>query len=43
LRISAGSETTAEDWQALADALSTTYKLLNEEADSLKSTVVSID
>jgi cysteine desulfurase len=43
LRISAGSETTAEDWQALADALSATYKLLNEEADSLKSTVVSID
>ena len=43
LRISSGAETTAEDWQALADALSATYKLLNEEGDSLKSTVVSID
>ena len=43
LRISAGAETTAEDWQALADALLVTYKLLNEEADSMKSQVVSID
>ena len=43
LRISAGVETTAEDWQALADALLVTYKLLNEEADSMKSQVVSID
>ena len=43
LRISAGAETTAEDWQALADALLATYKLLNEEADSMKSQVVSID
>ena len=43
LRISAGLETTAEDWQALSDALLVTYKLLNEEADSMKSQVVSID
>jgi cysteine desulfurase len=43
LRISAGVETTAEDWQALADALLVTYKLLNEEADSMKSQVFSID
>ncbi|MBL6919853.1 MAG: aminotransferase class V-fold PLP-dependent enzyme [Puniceicoccaceae bacterium] len=43
LRISADAETTAEDWQALADALLVTYKLLNEEADSMKSQVVSID
>ena len=43
LRISAGVETTAEDWQALSDALLVTYKLLNEEADSMKSQVVSID
>ena len=43
LRISAGLETTTEDWQALADALMVTYKLLNEEADSMKSQVVSID
>ena len=43
LRISAGAETTAEDWQALADALLVTYKLLNDEADSMKSQVVSID
>ena len=43
LRISAGVETTAEDWQALSDALLVTYKLLNEEADSIKSQVVSID
>ena len=43
LRISAGAETTAEDWQALADALLVTYKLLNEEADSMKTQVVSID
>ena len=43
LRISASAETTAEDWQALADALLATYKLLNEEADSMKSQVVSID
>ena len=43
LRISAGADTTAEDWQALADALLATYKLLNEEADSMKSQVVSID
>lgn len=43
LRISAGADTTAEDWQALADALSVTYKLLNDEADSMKSQVVSID
>ena len=43
LRISADSETTAEDWQALADALLVTYNLLNEEADSMKSQVVSID
>jgi cysteine desulfurase len=43
LRISAGAETTAEDWQALADALLATYKLLNDEADSMKSQVVSID
>ena len=40
LRISAGVETTAEDWQALSDALLVTYKLLNEEADSMKSQVV---
>ena len=43
LRISAGAETTAEDWQALADAFLVTYKLFNEEADSMKSQVVSID
>ena len=43
LRISAGADTTAEDWQALAEALLVTYKLLNEEADSMKSQVVSID
>jgi cysteine desulfurase len=43
LRISAGAETTAEDWQALAEALLGTYKLLNEEADSMKTQVVSID
>ena len=43
LRISAGAETTAEDWQALAEALLVTYKLLNKEADSMKSQVVSID
>ena len=43
LRISAGAETTAEDWHALADALLITYKLLNKEADSMKSQVVSID
>ena len=43
LRISAGAETTAEDWQALADELLVTYKLLNDEADSMKSQVVSID
>lgn len=43
LRISAGVETTAEDWKALSDALLVTYKLLNEEADSMKSQVVSID
>ena len=43
LRISAGLETTAEDWKALADTLLVTYKLLNEEADSMKSQVVSID
>lgn len=43
LRISAGVETTAEDWQALSDALLVTYKLLNEEDDSMKSQVVSID
>ena len=43
LRISAGVETTAEDWQALSDALLVTYKLLNEEVDSMKSQVVSID
>ena len=43
LRISAGAETTTEDWQALADALLGTYKLLNKEADSMKSQVVSID
>jgi cysteine desulfurase len=43
LRISAGAETTAEDWQALADELLITYKLLNDEADSMKSQVVSID
>ena len=43
LRISASAETTTEDWQALADALLATYKLLNEEADSMKSQVVSID
>jgi cysteine desulfurase len=43
LRISAGAETTAEDWQALADALLGTYKLLNEEADLMKTQVVSID
>jgi cysteine sulfinate desulfinase/cysteine desulfurase-like protein len=43
LRISAGAETTAEDWQALAEALLGTYKLLNEETDSMKTQVVSID
>ena len=43
LRISAAAETTAEDWQALADALLVTYKLLNEEADSMENQVVSID
>jgi len=43
LRISAGADTTAEDWQALSEALLVTYKLLNEEADSMKSQVVSID
>jgi cysteine desulfurase len=43
LRISGGAETTAEDWQALAEALLGTYKLLNEEADSMKTQVVSID
>ena len=43
LRISAGVETTAEDWQALSDALLVTYKFLDEEADSMKSQVVSID
>ena len=43
LRISAGADTTAEDWQALSEALLLTYKLLNEEADSMKSQVVSID
>ena len=43
LRISAGAETTAEDWQALTDAFLVTHKLLNEEADSMKSQVVSID
>jgi cysteine desulfurase len=43
LRISAGAETTAEDWQALAEALLGTYKLLNEEADLMKTQVVSID
>ena len=42
LRISAGVETTAEDWQALSEALLATYKLLNEEADSMKSQVVSL-
>jgi cysteine desulfurase len=43
LRISVGAETTAEDWQALADALLVTYKLLNGEADSMESQVVSIN
>lgn len=43
LRVSAGFETTAEDWQALADALVATYQTLNDEASSSTSTVLSID
>jgi len=43
LRISAGPETTAEDWHALADALAATYQLLNDEAASSTSKVISID
>jgi cysteine desulfurase len=43
LRISAGSETTAADWQALAAALLTVYDTLNREADASGSTVISID
>jgi cysteine desulfurase len=43
LRISAGSETTAEDWQALAEALVGTYQLLSDEAKSSTATVISID
>lgn len=43
LRISAGAETTGEDWRALADAIPRTYEALNDEADSTSSTVISID
>jgi cysteine desulfurase len=43
LRISAGSETTSEGWDALADALVATYLVLNDEAGASKSPVISID
>ncbi len=43
LRISSGVETSAEDWQALAEALVTTYVKLNDEASNSNSTVISID
>lgn len=43
LRMSAGRETTTEDWQALADALAATYQALNVEAGASRGTVISID
>jgi len=43
LRISAGSETTLEDWQALADAIAACYEWLNAEAAGSRSTVISIN
>ncbi|WPJ93953.1 aminotransferase class V-fold PLP-dependent enzyme [Coraliomargarita algicola] len=43
LRISSGVETTAEDWQALADALLSAWGDLQREAQASNSQVISID
>ena len=43
LRISAGGETNADDWQALVAAMTAAYDDLNQEATVSKSTVISID
>ncbi|MGZ0707973.1 cysteine desulfurase family protein [Coraliomargarita sp. W4R53] len=43
LRISSGTETTLEDWQALADALFVGYQSLVAEAKASNSQVISID
>ena len=43
LRISSGSDTTAEDWDLLATSISTAYDALTAEASSLNSSVITID
>ncbi len=43
LRISSGDETTAEAWEALANALLATSQVLDDEARASMSAVISID
>ena len=43
LRVSAGADTTAEDWQSLLEALVATSQALNTEAELATSQVISID
>jgi len=43
LRISSGSGTTPEDWQALAEALVATREVLEQASDGSNSSVISID
>ena len=43
LRISSGSDTTAEDWDSLATSISTAYDTLTAEASSTNNSVITID
>lgn len=42
LRVSSGWDTSAEDWEALADAMGESYGALREEAETSPSRVISI-